>query len=430
MVKETAESLGVVGAQVAVVSGGDVRVCSTGLANAALGIPVTDDTLFQIGSTTKVYTAALVMQLADAGQVDIDAPVSDYLPEHHFGAITPRQLMAMTSGLDNGPYADTGRGDDCVAAYVRLIRDIPPIHQPGAGFGYTNASTIVSGLLVERITGQCWDDALRDRLLAPAGLAHTASLAEELPYHRVAVGYAGGEPVRPFFVSRGMGPSGSTLCASAPDLAAFGRLFLRGGEAADGTRVLSAQAVAEMTTPQVDVPARCFADHWCVGPYLKIWDGVRVYGHSGTTLSGSSTLLWVPERDLVVATVVNVADRGYPFADAVIREIMRAEAGIEKPPLPQPDPSQRVSPEPYVGLYETHDGVFEVGHVDGRLRLTLRSAGGSAVGTDLIPLGDHRFLPTDDAFTGNHMWDVAFVMGEAGRAVRLLNGAFAARRAA
>ncbi|SEN57030.1 serine hydrolase domain-containing protein, partial [Nonomuraea pusilla] len=158
MVKETAESLGVVGAQVAVVSGGDVRVCSTGLANAALGIPVTDDTLFQIGSTTKVYTAALVMQLADAGQVDIDAPVSNYLPEHHFGAITPRQLMAMTSGLDNGPYADTGRGDDCVAAYVRLIRDIPAIHQPGAGFGYTNASTIVSGLLVERITGQCWDD--------------------------------------------------------------------------------------------------------------------------------------------------------------------------------------------------------------------------------------------------------------------------------
>ncbi|MFI6602410.1 serine hydrolase [Nonomuraea sp. NPDC050536] len=408
MIEEIAASLGVVGAQVAVAGGESVRSYATGLANAELGTPVTGDTLFQIGSTTKVYTAALVMLLAEKGLVDLDAPV--------LGAVTPRQLLSMTSGLDNGPYVDV----PTVADYVELLSDIPPIHQPGAGFGYTNASTVVSGLLVERLTGQSWDEALRDLLLVPAGLTHTASVADELLYHRVAVGHAGGELVRPFFFSRGLGPAGSTLCASATDLVAFARLFLRAGGG-----VLSPDTVEQMQTPQVDVPTRCFADHWCLGPYLKIWDGVRVYGHSGTTPSGSSTLLWLPEHDLAVATVVNVADRGYPFADAVIREVMRSELGIAKPPLPTPDPATPFAPERYVGTYATHDSRYEVTCADGRLHVRLSSSG-----TDLLPLGDHRFLPADDGFTGNHMWDLAFVMGADGRAVRLLNGAFAARRTA
>ncbi|MFI6539766.1 serine hydrolase domain-containing protein [Nonomuraea sp. NPDC050547] len=420
-IQATAESLGVVGAQAAVVKGETVRSYAAGLADARHGTPVDDGTLFQIGSTTKLYTAAMLMRLADDGRLDIDAPVSGHLPEHDLGPITARHLMSMTSGLDNGPYVDTGRGDDCVAAYVRRLAGIPPLFEPGAGFGYSNASTVVSGLLVERITGRCWDDALRDLLLEPAGLARTASLADELLYHRVALGHTRErEVVKPFFFSRGLGPSGSTLCASALDLVAFGRLFLHGG-------VLSADALKEIHTPHAEVPARCFADHWCAGPYLKIWDGVRVYGHSGTTPSGSSTLNWIPEHDLVVATIVNVAERGYRFADAVIREIVRAETGVVKPALPEPDPGLSVAPEPYTGRYGAHDLLYEVTAADGRLHAVIHGPGGSLASTDLLPLGEHRFLPADDAFTGHHMWDVAFVMGADGRAIRLLNGAFAAR---
>ncbi|MEV4896329.1 serine hydrolase domain-containing protein [Nonomuraea sp. NPDC055795] len=115
-IQATAESLGVVGAQAAVVKGETVRSYAAGLADARHGTPVDDGTLFQIGSTTKLYTAAMLMRLADDGRLDIDAPVSGNLPEHDLGPVTARHLMSMTSGLDNGPYADTGRGDDCVAA--------------------------------------------------------------------------------------------------------------------------------------------------------------------------------------------------------------------------------------------------------------------------------------------------------------------------
>ncbi|WP_267898053.1 serine hydrolase [Spongiactinospora gelatinilytica] len=148
--------------------------------------------------------------------------------------------------------------------------------------------------------------------------------------------------------SRGMGPSGSTLAATAGDLVRFGRIFLRGGSG-----ILSAAAVAEMHTPQVDVPSRWFADSWCVGPYRKRWDGVDVFGHSGSNLGGSSTLLWVPERDVAVAVIVNTPARGYAFADAVF-DVLFPSFGIAKPRRPEPDPSVEIDPRRYAGRYEAH----------------------------------------------------------------------------
>src|SRR5262245_31775499 len=134
----TIKAMDIAGAQIAVAFGdSDTGThAEAGLANAELGTPVTADTVFQIGSTPKVYTAVLVMQLADAGLLDIDRPVAGHLPGVRLATgerwrdITPRQLMSMTSGLDNGPYTDTGRGDDCVARYVGLLADIPLISDP------------------------------------------------------------------------------------------------------------------------------------------------------------------------------------------------------------------------------------------------------------------------------------------------------------
>ncbi|MFJ4655665.1 serine hydrolase domain-containing protein [Nocardia sp. NPDC088792] len=448
LVDDTAAELGIVGAQLAVLLDGEIHEFVTGTANAELDTPVTRDTLFQIGSTTKVYTAALVMQLAAEGVIDIDAPLITYLPELRLGdpettkTVTPRHLMAMTSGLDNGPYTDTGRGDDCVRAYADLLTDIAVIDPPGAEYGYTNASTNLSGLLIERLSGRCWDDALAERLLRPAGLTRSASLFEELPYHHIAVGHTrdgDGKPeiVRPFTFSRGMGPAGSTLCASAGDMVRFGGLFLRGGLAEDGTRILSEDTVRQMHTPQVDVPAKLFADQWCLGPYRKVWDGVAVYGHSGTTPSASSTLQWLPEAGAAIATVVNVANRGYAFAETVIREVVRTALQIDAPQRPQPDDSVSFDPARYAGTYESASMVFRieaqgprlVGHLDVRVvgpdgQASLQSVASS----QLLPLGEDRFLPADDAFTSNHRWDIAFQFGKDNVAERILNGAFAARR--
>jgi CubicO group peptidase (beta-lactamase class C family) len=442
----TIAELGIVGAQIAVAVDGALVHAEAGIANSELNAPVTADTCFQIGSTSKLYTATLVMQLADEGLVDIDRPVTDYLPDvrlacgavEEWRAITPRHLMSMTSGLDNGPYTDTGRDDACVARYVDLLAEVPLVFTPGSAYGYSNASTNVSGLLIERLTGQCWDEALRDRLLEPAGLTESVSLFEQLPYHRIAVGSRPRTRMaaRPWCFGRGSGPAGSSLAATARDLVRFGQLFLRRGLAIDGTRILSESAVDAMHSVQVEVPARVLSDAWCVGPYRKTWGGAQVYGHSGTTSNGASTLLWIPDADLVIATTVNTATRGYPFADAVLDTVLGEWLGVAKPPRPVPTLDPTPNPGSYLGRYDSFCVRYEVTLQDGDLVLTvfrLRDFPIVADEPDMIrtvlrPIAPHRFFPDNDAVTWHHAWDIAFTFGADERAAFLYNGAFAACR--
>jgi CubicO group peptidase (beta-lactamase class C family) len=466
--RQVIDDLDIAGAQVAVAADDTLVHAEAGVANVELGTPVTADTLFQIGSTTKVYTAALVMQLVDQGLVDIDRPVADHLPDvrlapgDEWRVITPRHLMSMTSGLDNGPYTDTGRDDDCVARYIDLLAEIPLTFPPGSAYGYSNASTNVSGLLIEALTGQCWDEALRDRLLVPAGLTESVSLFEQLPYHQVAVGRLPGKESaeRPWVFSRGCGPAGATLATSARDLVRFGRLFLRRGRTAGGTALLSEAAVETMVSPQVEVTARILADSWCVGPYRKVWGDVEVFGHSGTTQNGSSTLLWIPRYELAIATVVNTPPRGYPFADAVFDTVLRDWLGVPKPPRPEPISGADGAPgrarggaapagtsngagaagahldlEPYVGRYDAYGVSYVVTRRGEELALTrhrprnlVTDAAEPPLDTLLRPIAPHRFLPDDDAVTDHHTWDIAFSVGDEGHATLLHNGAFAARR--
>jgi CubicO group peptidase (beta-lactamase class C family) len=439
----TIDELDIAGAQIALSVGDDLVFASAGTANVDLGTQVTDDTVFQIGSTTKLYTAVLVLQLADRGLIDIDTPVEHYLPGVKLAAgdewrsITPRHLMAMISGLDNGPYIETGRGDDCVANYVAGMADIPLVFAPGSAFGYSNASTVVSGLLVERMTGLCWDDALAEFLLRPAGLGEAVSLYAELPYHRIAIGRFPGvdHAARQWTWGRGMGPAGTTLASTARDLARFGRIFLRGGLAEDGTRILSERSVAEMQSPQITVPSQVFAQNWCVGPYRKQWGSTELWGHSGTTQNGSSLLLWIPELDVSIATIVNTPPRGYPFADTVGAAILRDRMGVPKPGRPTFGSFGPIDPTPYLGTYSAHGLSYELTRDGDDLVATMTSTNildpelteDPPVRTILRPIAPHRFLPEDDAITRYHTWDISFAIDD-DRATLLHNGGFTARR--
>lgn len=436
------KQFGVTGASVAVVHRGELSVAAAGIANRDLDQPMRTSTLMQIGSTTKVYTAAMLLQLAALDRIDIDAPVAEVLPEFTLASgseaprITPRHLMSMTSGLDNGPYIDTGRGDDCVERYVGLLGEIPLLFAPGSSYSYSNASTVISGLIIERLTGACWDEALASLILEPAGFTESVTLAEQLPYHHVAVGHepgANGSVIaQNWTFSRGMGPSGSTLATTAADLARFGQLLLDGGVGRGGTRVLDESAVRVLLSPQIDVPARWFADQWCVGPYRKVWDGVEAFGHGGTTMQSSSTLTWIPELELSVSVIVNNPSLGYPFAHALLDELLLTEFSIEKPKRPVHDPNASFDAAQYVGEYRTLETSYRVTAGDaGRLLLEMESTSlGShtVIETELLPISDHRFLAVDDRVTSFHNWDLAFSEPQGGPSRLLHNGAFAAAR--
>lgn len=438
LARTAAEKLGVVGAQLAVLHHGVLRQGVSGITHAATGTTVEADTIFQIGSTSKVYAAALLLQHEAAGRVELDRPVATQLPSFRIPdeaatqTLTPRHLLSMSSGLDNGSYHDYGDGDDAPAHYVAELGDKPLNFAPGTGYGYSNASTVVTGLLTQHVGGASWERQCADNLLRPAGLGQTTVDKPPLADPATAWGHdPTGDPMTHWLHNRSMAASGGVMCASAGDLVRFGHLFLHDGLSLAGTQVLPPGVAARMHAREVNVPPTNFADWWGLGPYGRTWDGLDVLGHSGTFAAGSSYLLWAPAADLAIATTVNVAGLGYPFARACFEVLFPELAGVRVPPPPTPRPDVTFDAELLVGTYEMTGVTIGIsGDSDG---LFASWSGGylepeDVPPTALLPLSPTTFLPTHPVFDGRRGWAIAFMDTTSGRASYLVNGSFALRR--
>ncbi len=244
---------------------------ASGVLHRGTGVEATTDSVFQMGSIAKLYTATLIMRLAESGELDLDAPVVDVLPEFSVadpevaGTITTRRLLSHTSGLTCDFTYDSGRGGDCLAKDVEAAKDVALDCPPGTAISYSSVGYNVLGRIVEVVTGQVWDEALKDLLLAPLGVTHTMTLPEEALRFRAAMGHLGeaGQDPDPApswdLMPRSAGPYGRVI-ASAGDVVRLVRMHLNGGVAQDGTRVLSGETVALMQRRVVDSP-----DKWTVG---------------------------------------------------------------------------------------------------------------------------------------------------------------------
>ncbi|GIJ66681.1 serine hydrolase domain-containing protein [Virgisporangium ochraceum] len=393
---------------------GDVLVeAATGVVNRGTGVGTTTDTLFQIGSVTKVWTAALVMQLVDEGLVDLDAPVRRYLPE--FGvldaaasaSVTVRQLLSHTGGFDGDLFEDTGRGDDAVDRLLAFMRTgARQVHPPGELFSYCNAGYNVLGALVSRLRGGTWESVLRERLIGPLGATHMALFAEEAILFRAAVGHLPGTNGGPqrvtsqWQIPRSNAPAGATPCAAPRELVRFGRMFLADGVAADGTRVLPAGTFAAMCEPQVTLPwlGERYTARWGLGFMLFEWDGVPVVGHDGGTIGQGTCWRVVPDRDVVVAVTVN-GGAGGALIDDVLAAVLAESADLRLPPRVRP-PAEPVPVDPaaYVGRYSSPAGTYEIVAADGGLDVTTIPKGMFVeIGEEpktarYVPLGDDRFV--------------------------------------
>jgi CubicO group peptidase (beta-lactamase class C family) len=183
------------GASLAVLADGRVQAVATGVLNTVTGVEATTDSLFQIGSITKVYTATAVMQLVEQGLTTLDTPVVEIVPEFRVAdaevtaRVNLRHLLAHTSGINGDPTIDAGRGDDCLARFVEGCAGVTQCHPLGDRFSYCNAGYSILGRVIERLTGKVWDVALRELVLDPAGLDHSWTLPEDVLRFRAAMGH-------------------------------------------------------------------------------------------------------------------------------------------------------------------------------------------------------------------------------------------------
>jgi CubicO group peptidase (beta-lactamase class C family) len=387
--RELADKHEIVGASIAMHSPAGVGEAAYGVTNNRTAAPVSTDTVFQIGSITKVYTATLVMQLVDEGLVELDTPVKSYVPDLRLPTpeatetVTVRQLLCHTSGIDGDFFKDFGRGDDCLEKFVAELDTLDMISAPGTFMSYCNSGFVLCGLMLERLTGTQFDQLLRERLLDPLGADTASMLPEDALLHRAAVGHLPNpenvkesQPTTRWQLPRCIGPAG-LLQSTADDVLSFAKLHLAGGVTPDGTRSLSEQSVRAMQVAQVDVPDRwAFAQQWGLGWFLNTWDGELVYGHDGGTIGQAAFLRVAPASDVAVVLLTNGPGARAVF-QGLVSELLQEFAGCAVPRVPPaPETSAPdVDLSKYVGTYACLGAEFELGLGDGALAVRLRDTG-------------------------------------------------------
>ncbi|MGP4009045.1 serine hydrolase [Streptomyces sp. 4N124] len=376
-----------------------------GVLNTETGVPATTDSLFQIGSVSKVWTATLVMRLADEGLLDLDAPLVTVLPELVLSdpettkSVTMRHLLTHTSGIDGDVFTDTGRGDDCLETYVAGLADVPQNHPLGATWSYCNSGFSLMGRVVEKITGLTWDQAIRERIFTPLGLQRTVTLPEEALLYRAAVGhetYDGGSPqrARVWSLPRSLGPAG-LITSTAADVLAFARAHLCGGRTADGGRILSEAGTRAMADLHAELPdPYTLGDSWGLGWGRFTWDGHLVLGHDGNTIGQAAFLRLLPAEGLAVTLLTNGGNARDLYED-LFQEIFAELAGLDMPRTPAPPASPpAVDFRSHVGVYERAGARMEVLERDGRGVLRITVTGPLA---ELVPdpVEEYPMVPLD-----------------------------------
>jgi CubicO group peptidase (beta-lactamase class C family) len=309
------KELGVPGAALVIVQGDQiVHLKGFGVADGS-GRSVTPQTHFFTGSTGKSFTALAIMQLVEAGKIELDAPVQTYLPWFRVAdanaseMITVRQLLNQTSGLPQSigqtQLTNTDLSDLAIENNVRALANIELIAPPGERYEYSNANYVTLGMIIQTVSGQSYETYIRENIFQPLDMQNSFVSKTEAEQDGLAVGYQKwfgmlvASPNLPFV--RGSLPAGY-LTLSAEDFGHYLIAQLNNGSY-QGVSVLSPSGIAELHHPDVQMPGT--TDFYAMGWEVQQYQDVQVIGHNGAVPGYTTGMFLVPEKKLAVALVMN-----------------------------------------------------------------------------------------------------------------------------
>jgi len=290
----------------------DRIVFMKGYGQAGGGRPVTPQTPFYLGSTSKTITALAVMQLVEQGKVELDAPVQRYLPwfrvadEAASRQITVRHLLNHTSGLSES--ADSGNSNlsPTLNEQIRRMRSARLTAPVGTKYQYDSQNYRTLGLLIEQVSGQPYGDYVRDHVFAPLHMTH--SLAGSGPARDLAQGssQAFGLPFPRPEKFQPASQSSGYIISSAEDMGHYLIAMLNQGRYADQS-VVQAQTVSQMMTPPEGINSQ-YGFGWLastVAAVTKSTHNDRIVFHGGSLPNFHSFALLLPEKRLGFAFLCN-----------------------------------------------------------------------------------------------------------------------------
>lgn len=388
-VREEMERAHVPGAVVGIMVEGEEYVAPFGVTNVDYPAPVLPDTLFQIGSTTKTFTATAVMRLVEENRIELDVPVRRYLPELRLRdesvaeRVSMRQLLTHTAGWTGDYFADTGRGDDSIARIVADMANLEQVTPLGEVWSYNNAAFYLAGRVIEAVTGRPYEAAVRELVLDPLGMTQSFFFPEEVMVRSFAVGHTVNDGTAtvatPWPIPRSANPAGG-IASTASDQLRYARFHMGDGTADDGTRVLQRATIEQMQTPIVPAgPGAQMGLSW----FIHDAGGVRIVQHGGDTNGQSSQFAFAPEKQFALTVMTN-ADIGGQLHGAIERWALEHYLGVSQP---EPVPLQRSAAElaQYAGRYDTALVAIKVAAEDDKLVLTFEMVGDNQFPADTPP---------------------------------------------
>jgi CubicO group peptidase (beta-lactamase class C family) len=350
--------------------GGDRVVVAHGVRHASTGDPMTVDTVAQIASVSKVFTATVLLGVLTHEGIGLDTPVAELVPElaSLSTAVTLRRLFDHTSGLESDLWDDTGANGDAISAFTARIPGLGSITEPGEFLSYCNTGYVALGRLLEILTGGSFERALQQRLIAPLGLGHTSLRLVDAIQHRLALGHDlaadGAVRTRPWIDIRALRPTGGVL-STVPDLLTLARAHLDPTSPAVSREVASIMATPSSTNPEpwTAGPGWGLGLTICTGP-----DGTPVVGHDGLWIGAGAYVRMVPSHALAIA-MTGAAGHARTVWQDVSREVL-GRFGMSPPAL-VPDPPSQVDTDRYVGTYRRlSQDVVVARDADGLLTMT------------------------------------------------------------
>jgi CubicO group peptidase (beta-lactamase class C family) len=325
------------GAAVALVRDGEVAwSAGYGLADRERGVPVTADTVFQVASISKPVTAWGVMRLVESGQLELDAPVEQYLTRWHLppssydaGGVTIRRLLSHTAGLSLGGYPGISPDQPLPTLEESLsgknggAGDVRITMEPGAQFSYSGGGYTLLQLVIEEVTGESFSEFMQEQVLHPLGMLHSGFEWRTDLRPATAVAYSEtGAPVPNYLFTE---KAAAGLYTTAPDLARFVAAEMPGpsGKPA-GRGVLTADTLALMFTPVLQGQGETA---YGLGHQISTQpDGSKVASHGGVNAGWRAFFAALPEQGEGIVILTN-SDKGMAVIEAVVSAVGEIIAG-------------------------------------------------------------------------------------------------------
>lgn len=404
-INEAAEKYRVPALSAAVLTGGEHVAAATGILNIETKLEATPESVFQIGSVSKTYTATLIMQLVEEGLIELDQTATSLLSGAaigrgpHSDEVTVRQLLTHMSGQDGDLFEDTGPDDDALAKYLVLCKELDFLCAPGKYYNYCNAGYSILGRIVEIKRGMSFEDALQTYIAMRTGMQRMTGLASKAMLLRVAAGHVmaddkGTPALAPVTVlPRALVPAGLTVYTTASEMLRLAGAHLPKASKVFDTSLLSQDTAMQMREAQTTLPD---GTEWGLGWKIIHHGGETFVGHDGGTV-GHSAFLWThPATETIVAINANGGASSLAFraiADPIFKAV--ANGAVPEPELPRVlDDAGDLTP--YEGQYDNKGVTMHLkaagDHIEARA--VQKYFGMPDTVFPMRPIGNHCFRAT------------------------------------